>query len=187
MTPWWSIVSIEDVARVWADSDPWDPLDGENAARVVAAASWATGMVESYIGRNVIARKQQEWPYAKKFIVRHMPVVQVLSGGQMIDAYSIEADGEDQPVEYIGGYRRRDQTLADLQQHVPELTVLPAEVPPLIVETTALLAVLHLRNALKGTWTHEEVFTQLGTLNVRSRAARDVMDLLKLLDPERVL
>ncbi len=185
--PWWSVVTEVDVAATLQPSESLDPLGPSNVKLTERAAAWATGMVESYLGRKIIARKHLEMPYAETFIVRHFPVLEVLSGGTLLNEYEVKADDLETAVEYIGGYRRPDQSLTDLQAFTPEMTVEPPEVPPLISETTAILASLYLKHTLRGTWTHEEAITQIGTFTVRSRASREIMKILQMIDSERVL
>lgn len=183
-----SIVTPQDIARVWGDAEAWDPLAAENLAATEAAAHFATDAVEAYLSRHLIARKHAELSLGKSviFLARHLPVLQPVSGCEIWFGNQLRSLVDvNERLEYYGGYRRSDQRLADFQALYPDLTVEPPLLPQHIVDVAAAIAVRHLRHALHGRYGADTDVQQIGTILYQSRSQVDMSDLLSMLDTDR--
>lgn len=187
------LITPADVALYWAEHDPWDPSDPDHVPLVRASCQEAQDFLEMHIGRRLSVGIHEDapplsrpHPMGYEVLPRTWPVIQVLDPSPLTfseDAIYFESAPES--VRYIAGYRHAAHTLAELQAEIPELTVLPPEVPARYRRAMALLAIEFIKATLRGGEADTDQ-TRLGESITILRPAPDAIDrVLRLVSMDR--
>lgn len=187
------LLTPSDVVLYWADHDPWDPADPAHEPLVRAACQEAQDFLEMHLGRRLSVRVHEDappllrsHPMGYEVLPRTWPVVQVLDPPPL--AFSEDAvyfEHAPESLRYIAGYRHAAHTLADLQAEIPELTVLPPELPARYRRAMALLAIEFIKSTLRGGEADTDQ-TRLGETITIVRPAPDALDrVLRLVSMDR--
>jgi len=149
--PTTSLVLLTNVSTEFQSSSEVSFTDADTITTVEAIIQDITGMIEGgHVGidRRVIVRqytqytKREDWTWdasRDKYVTRseQWPIVEIDTSGITSDVSDeqteanlfLSASRHQAAITYYAGYRRSEQTLADLQTILPSLSVLPGKMP----------------------------------------------------------
>lgn len=162
-----------------------------------------TEAIESYLDRKLIVRKHKidirshKWADndaldEMQYYPPEWPVVQIETSGVEIsnDSERFLSDTKKDEVEFYAGYKRRDQTLSNLQDELSDLDETPEDLPYDIRRVAVRLVLYELTQVKQGTVATSSVTKTAGNATSEITKARtDVYDdeLQKLHDERWVL
>lgn len=152
-----SLVSLDRLAELHPDAPHLDLTSASGRARAESALASASDDVEGYLDRYLMVHRVTEHAAnaraGSEVYARDWPVVGSVSVGvDVIDARKghLLVNQSHVSLVYFAGYRRRGETLADLQEALPDLTTLPDELPSLVESVVIDLAIHDLQQKAQG-------------------------------------